>query len=408
MHTILSYGMGVESTAILVRWLEDASVRPCPLHELVVITAQTGDEYEDTRKDIEAHVLPMLRHHNVRYVQVGRRGHSQADGIVVLSDTREPQLLFLEGGYKLSDELRAAGTVPQFAGEHICSLKFKAWVIEQWMAEHLAEPVRHAFGYNAAETKRVVKSEVAQAKRIAFGFNAEERKRIDRAASHDSPLRQSFYPLVEWGWTRQDCVDYLRQKLGVTWRKSACVQCPFNSLTDDALARHREHPEQVADAMLLEHVSLSLNPRGTLYRDQGLIEIAEASGNQPASAYFHQKLEQQSWTVYRVRRLYRAGKDKHGNLSPEKKGNAIRAVERLAPDTDRATAIENLRSLAEPDNEIVELRSIRYVYRERCGACYPTREEFLVAAPAVVEAKARYGLEWFERQWQSPQLALFE
>jgi len=408
MHTILSYGMGVESTAILVRWLEDASVRPCPLHELVVITAQTGDEYEDTRMDIEAYVLPMLRRHNVRYVQVARRGHSQADGIVVLSDTRQPQRLFLEGGYKLSDELRAAGTVPQFGGEHICSLKFKAWVIEQWMAQHLAEPVRHAFGYNAAESKRVAKSEAAQAKRIAFGFNAEERKRIDRAASYDSPLRQSFYPLVEWGWTRQDCIDYLRQKLGVTWRKSACVQCPFNSLTDDALARHREHPEQVADAMLLEHVSLSLNPRGTLYRDQGLIEIAQASGNQPAMADFRQKLEQQSWTVYRVRRLYRAGKDEHGNLSPAKKGNAIRAVERLAPDTDRVTAIENLRSLAEPENEIVEFRNIRYVYRERCGASYPTREEFLVAAPAVVEGKARYGLEWFERQWQSPQLALFE
>ena len=96
MHTILSYGMGVESTAILVRWLEDASVRPCPLHELIVITAQTGDEYEDTRMDIEAHVLPMLRRHNVRYVQVARRGHSQADGIVVLSDIRQPQRLFLE------------------------------------------------------------------------------------------------------------------------------------------------------------------------------------------------------------------------------------------------------------------------------------------------------------------------
>ena len=245
---------------------------------------------------------------------------------------------------------------------------------------------------------------------IAFGFNAEERKRIDRAASYDSPLRQSFYPLVEWGWTRQDCIDYLRQKLGVTWRKSACVQCPFNSLTDDALARHREHPEQVADAMLLEHVSLSLNPRGTLYRDQGLIEDRpERAATSLPWRISGQKLEQQSpWTVYRVRRLYRAGKDEHGNLSPAKKGNAIRAVERLAPDTDRVTAIENLRSLAEPENEIVEFRNIRYVYRERCGASYPTREEFLVAAPAVVEGKARYGLEWFERQWQSPQLALFE
>lgn len=42
MQTVLSYGMGVESTAILVRWLEEASIRPCALEELTVTTACTG------------------------------------------------------------------------------------------------------------------------------------------------------------------------------------------------------------------------------------------------------------------------------------------------------------------------------------------------------------------------------
>ena len=39
---ILSLGMGVESTAILVRWLTEPATRPCPLdkwrEEIVVIT----------------------------------------------------------------------------------------------------------------------------------------------------------------------------------------------------------------------------------------------------------------------------------------------------------------------------------------------------------------------------------
>ena len=35
----------MEFTAILVRWLEDASARPCPFDELIVIAANTGDEY---------------------------------------------------------------------------------------------------------------------------------------------------------------------------------------------------------------------------------------------------------------------------------------------------------------------------------------------------------------------------
>lgn len=104
-----------------------------------------------------------------------------------------------------------------------------------------------------------------------------------------------------------------------------------------------------------------------------------------------------------MRRLYRAGKDKDGRPSASKKGAAIRAVERLAPEMSRADAIECLRTLAQPGNE----RNIRYLYRERCGASFPTREEFLVAVPAVVEAKARYGLDWFEKQWEAPQMSLF-
>lgn len=258
MRTLLSYGMGVESSAILVRWIKDVSVRPCALEELILITSQTGDEYDDTRRDVELHILPLLAKHGIRYVQVARRGHFEHQGITVLSDTNRTERLFIEGDYKLSDELRAAGTVPQFGGEHICSLKFKAWVIEQWLAKHLREPIRHALGYSAEETKRVTKSEEANVRRVAFGYNAQETSRIEKAISYDTPARQSFYPLVDWRWARQDCIDYLRETLGVLWKKSACVQCPFNALKESGLERHRNHPEQVASAMLLEHVSLAL------------------------------------------------------------------------------------------------------------------------------------------------------
>lgn len=61
-----------------------------------------------------------------------------------------------------------------------------------------------------------------------------------------------------------------------------------------------------------------------------------------------------------------------------------------------------------PTDERVDQRGIDYVDRSRCGSPYPTRDEFLVAAPAVVETKARYGLDWFERQWMAPQMSLFD
>src|SRR6266511_4665841 len=128
MKIILSWEMGVESTTIFLKWIENKTLRDFDLRsDLIVLTSQTGDEYGDQKPLVERHILPIMREHGIRYVQIARAGHLGEDGIVVLSDTREPHELHVDGAYKLSDELRAAGTVPQFAGEHRCSLK-KYWV----------------------------------------------------------------------------------------------------------------------------------------------------------------------------------------------------------------------------------------------------------------------------------------
>ena len=79
----------LQVSALLVRWLRAPSTRPCSLDDLLVVSAQTGDEYEDTQELVETHILPLLREYNVRYVQVARKGPVEADGIVVLDDTRQ-------------------------------------------------------------------------------------------------------------------------------------------------------------------------------------------------------------------------------------------------------------------------------------------------------------------------------
>ena len=58
------------------------------MEDLIVITSQVGDEYTDTGRDVEAHILPLMRAHGIRYVQVARHGHFEADGITVLDDSR--------------------------------------------------------------------------------------------------------------------------------------------------------------------------------------------------------------------------------------------------------------------------------------------------------------------------------
>ncbi len=232
MRTILSYGMGVESTAILLRWIHEPHIRPCALDQLLIITAQTGDEYQDTCRDVEAHILPLMREHGIRYVQLARAGHREADGIVVLEDSRRPQRLHIEGAYKLSDELRSAGTVPQFGGEHRCSLKFKVFVIERWLRDHFPHSSLHAFGYSKDEPKRVQGSDAANGKRIAFGFSIDEPARATRSAAYNTPERTGYYPLIEWGWGREECLAYIRGRIGSGGRRArACTARSTRSRT---------------------------------------------------------------------------------------------------------------------------------------------------------------------------------
>src|SRR5262245_1572518 len=393
MKTILSYGMGVESSTLILKWMDRDSLLDFDLTtDLIVITAQVGDEYPDQKKLVERHILPRMRARRIRYVQVARAGHLEADGIVVLDDTREPRKVYLDGAYKLSQELRAAGTVPQFAGEHRCSLKFKKFVIEAWIQQEMAgEDYRHAFGYNADEQKRVEKSERAFAGhepvRVAFGFNVDESVRIGKAQRYDTPLRHGWYPLVDWGMNREDCLRYLKEVTGETWLKSACTYCPYNALKEDGIARMLKFPEQVAEALLLEHQSLSLNPRGTLYRGRTLLSIITDNHHTEALRLFRGRLEAAEYALYRVRRIYKGP------------GHADRAVERLMAGS-RAEMTACFEQMA-PRLEVRVEHDIIYGYvRKREPDRYPSVEEFFVVAPAVVESKTRYGFEWFEARWR--------
>lgn len=411
-NAVLSYGLGVDSTAILLRWIYEPSTRPCDLSHITVITSMTGDEFADTCRDVEQHILPLMRMHSVRYVQVARHGAKEADGITVLSDTRSPDKVYIDGDYKLSDELAASGVLPSFSGPHTCSQKSKAFVIEKWLSECYEKKSEygHAFGYSADEPKRVAKSEEAfRVRNVAFGFSSDEMNRVKRAREYDTPQRHGFYPLVEWGWDRQKCVTYILETTGIIWRKSACYFCPFSNTKQNLMAlqaRHIEHPAQTADALMLERMSLSLNPRGQLYRSETLMAMTMRAGNAEALSLFRRALEANSWLIYRVRRIYGAKAGTENDETP-KKGTVQRAVESMWRFATEQQAIGGLLERAEESGWEIETRhGITYAYVQRRGEGYPAREEYFVAAPERVKDKTRYGIDYFNAQWSPEQYAL--
>ncbi len=397
---VLSYGLGVDSTALLLRWLSDPESRDFDLADLLVVTSMTGDEWRRTGELVEKHVLPRLCEAGVLYAQVARRGAKQADGVAVLSQSREPRRLHIEGAYKLSDELVAAGTIPQAAGNRICSQKFKGWVIDTYLRMHAPRATRHAFGYELGEQRRAEDCARHMRGRLVFGFEKGEQLRARRATEYDTPHRVAEFPLIEWGWEREDCRAYIESVTGVEdWPKSACVYCPF-ALTSRAgrertLARYdKEEPEAAVSTLLLEHRSLCLNELGSLTPRERAINLI--SEYRPALAErFHASLECEPHAVYEVRRIWRPKTN-----DPLKVANANRELRVLMHGSRRACE-RRVRKLGEIDSH----DDIERVYRLRRGKDLPAREHFIVAGPAGAQEKA---LPSFQQWWSEiDQLDLF-
>ena len=374
---VLSYGLGVDSTAILLRWLTEPASRDFELSDLTVITAMTGDEWRQTGRDVEAHVLPLLAAHGVRYIQVarGQRHVSTAgDGVVTLDDSTEPARLYLEGAFKLSQEMLEAGTVPQTGGARLCSVHSKGDALDPVISRIVAgRPYRHVMGFEANEPKRAAKDRL-----------------------YNTALRTGEYPLIEWGWDREACKAFIYRLTGVHWKKSACKFCPFalanTASRAETLERYAtEEPEASDLALTMEYVALALNPNQALVGRYRLVDLLETSGYAEVVKRFRSQLPKLPHALYEVRRILRAQKD-----DPAKMANASRSVRRVA----EGTADEMLDRLYEvADAEGVDVSAVDGVnraYVRRRGHAFPTAEHFLVAAPAVVLDKAA---DNFEAWW---------
>lgn len=64
-----------------------------------------------------------------------------------------------------------------------------------------------------------------------FGISTDEAARAERAKKRFAGIKHTVphWPLIEMGWSRKDCVEYLRGKLPYETPKSSCVFCPFKT-----------------------------------------------------------------------------------------------------------------------------------------------------------------------------------
>lgn len=215
--TIVSYGGGTNSTALLIGLFERGE-RPD-----AITFADTGGEKPHTYAHIKA-VQRWCKKVGFPTITVVRGDMPQQ----VLDGTLEQECLRL-------------GKLPAKAyGFSSCSDKWKM------------EPQRR-FNRAFAAMHGIEQSEIVR----LIGFDADEHSRVERGLSlaHKKPVKEC-YPLYEWGWGREECVAAIARGGLAQPGKSACFYCP-SSKKAEILALRDKYPELFQRAVVMERRALA-------------------------------------------------------------------------------------------------------------------------------------------------------
>ena len=139
----------------------------------------------------------------------------------------------------LEDECLKSGTLPSIAyGFKRCSLKHKIGPQEKFCNNY--PPCREVW----RSGKKVVKF---------IGYDAGEHYRSDKVLLNDlaDPKYSKWYPLMEWGWDREECIRQIEAAGLPQPGKSSCFFCP--SMRAEEIIDLREHyPDLFRRALALE------------------------------------------------------------------------------------------------------------------------------------------------------------
>jgi hypothetical protein len=208
----VAYGGGVNSTAMLCGWIE-RGLRPVD----AVLFSDTGGERPETYRHVEV-VSDWLVSHGYPAITVLQAVNKAGEKVTLEDDCRiYERLPSLAYGFKGS------------------SLKFKLAPQEKHL-NNLAQ-ARAAW----ARGERVVK---------LTGFDADEPHRAARRTDADGKYWYR-YPLIEWGWGREECVAAIERAGLSTPPKSACFFCPANT-KPEIRQLQREYPDLMERALAME------------------------------------------------------------------------------------------------------------------------------------------------------------
>lgn len=225
---IVSYGAGVNSTAMLIGMAEKG------IQPRAILFADTGAEKPDTYEFMDLFdkwLSQRMSQGIIRVKYVPRR-----EGSVVWDS--------------LEHECLERSQLPSLAyGWHKCSAKWKAKPQMIWLEQQ-------------ADLQEYIAGGGLVNKAIGFRFG-EERRRKEHI---QDPGTRKVFPLQDWRWDQEDCIKAIERAGLPVPPKSSCFFCPA-STANDVIDLGRRYPKLADRALAIEDKARSA---GNLQTVEGL------------------------------------------------------------------------------------------------------------------------------------------
>jgi hypothetical protein len=210
---IMANGGGTNSTALLIG-LEAEQRRPD-----IITFADTGGEKPGT-----------YAHIDIMQEWCARVGFPE---ITILKGAYPQQKI--DGG--LYEECMRLGVLPsRVYGMGGCSMKWKRAPQDKFTNAHPLVVADHAAG------RKPIK---------LIGYDADEQRRAGRESFKNDAKYAYEFPLMDWGWTRDDCIQAIDDAGIARPGKSACWFCPSSRKTE-VRELAVTHPDLMAKAIAME------------------------------------------------------------------------------------------------------------------------------------------------------------
>jgi hypothetical protein len=203
---VVSYGGGTNSTAMLVGMYEKG------INPDLILFADTGGEKPHTYE----HIKKMQ-------IWLGKIGFPLIHIVKAKNTTLEQDCL-----------KRKALPSIAYGGFKTCSQRFKVQPQEVWMNSY--DPANKIWNSGKKVTK-------------AIGFDADEPQ---RAKTYKDKKYSQWYPLLDWDWGRDECMEAIKRAGLPQPGKSSCFFCP-NSKTSEIKELNAQYPELMLRAIDMEN-----------------------------------------------------------------------------------------------------------------------------------------------------------